>query len=78
MNAPNSSQQAEVQVSADKVATAAATPLARFVPTASAVSDQTVDEWVEREQRRGRSSIKIGAVLLVAVSLASLAFGLLL
>jgi len=38
----------------------ASTPLMRFVPAAAAVSDQTVDQWVEQELQRGRSRVRAG------------------
>ena len=39
-------------------------PLARFAPTAATVSDQTVDQWVEQELRRGRCRMRAGIAML--------------
>ncbi len=39
-------------------------PLTRFAPTAATVSDQTVDEWVAQELRRGRSRMRAGLAML--------------
>lgn len=54
------------------VATAASTPLGRFVPGASTVPDQMVDQWVEQELRRGRSSVRTGLVLLFCLAVAAI------
>jgi hypothetical protein len=42
----------------------ATSPLARFAPTAATVSDQTVDEWVEQELRRGHCRMRRGLAIL--------------
>jgi hypothetical protein len=66
MNAePN---QSELRDLAQHVATAAATPLTRFVPGASAVPDQTIDQWVEQELRRGRSSVRAGLAMFACLA----------
>lgn len=70
MSAQNTSQPSDIQALAGHVASAASTPLARLVPSASHDSDRGIDEWVEREQRRGRSSINTGLALLGIVALA--------
>ena len=60
--------QSELRDLAQHVATAAASPLARFVPDASAVPDQMVDQWVEQELRRGRSSVRAGLAMLACLA----------
>ena len=60
--------QSELRDLAQHVATAAATPLARFVPAASTVSDQTVDQWVEKELRRGRCRVRAGIIMLIGLA----------
>jgi hypothetical protein len=45
----------------------ASTPLARFVPGAAAVPDQTVDEWVEQELQRGRRRVRAGLAMLACL-----------
>ncbi len=47
-------------------------PLARFVPTAAAISDQTIDRWVEQELRRGRSRVRAGVAMLVLLAVAAI------
>jgi hypothetical protein len=42
----------------------ATSPLARFAPTAAMVPDQTVDEWVEQELRRGDCRMRAGLAML--------------
>jgi hypothetical protein len=49
----------------------APTPLARFVPTAAAVSDQTVDQWVEQELQRGRRGVRAGLTMLALFAVAA-------
>jgi hypothetical protein len=56
---------------AEHVPMSRSTPLARLVPSAPAVADQSIDEWVEREQRRGRCSIAVGMTILAAGVLAT-------
>lgn len=56
--------QSELRDMAQHVATAASTPLGRFAPGVSAVPDQMVDQWVEQELRRGRSSVRAGLAML--------------
>lgn len=50
------------------VAATASTPLTRFAPGASAVPDQMIDQWVEQELRRGRSSVRAGLAMLVCLA----------
>ena len=50
----------------------ATSPLARFAPTAATVSDQTVDQWVERELRRGRCRMRAGLAMLAFLAGASI------
>jgi hypothetical protein len=57
---------------AQQVATAAATPLARFAPGASTVPDQMVDQWVEQELRRGRSSVRAGLAMLACLAVVAI------
>ena len=52
---------------AQHVATATS-PLARFVPTAATVSDQTVDQWMEQELRRGRCRVRAGLAMLALLA----------
>jgi hypothetical protein len=56
---------------AQHVATATS-PLARFVPTTAAVPDQTVDQWVEQELRRGRCRVRAGLVMLALLAVAAI------
>lgn len=67
------SKQSDIQTLAPQAAAAGSTPLSRLVPSASAVSDRSIDEWVEREQRRGRCSVKLGVAVLAGISLAAIA-----
>jgi hypothetical protein len=60
--------QSELRDLAQHVAATASTPLARFVPGASAVPDQTIDQWVEQELRRGRSSVRAGLAMLACLA----------
>ncbi|WP_119303363.1 hypothetical protein [Dongia deserti] len=73
MSAQDSAKQTDRQAVAEHVAAAVTTPLARLVPSASAVPDPSIDAWVEREQRRGRSSIKVGLTILGVACLAGIA-----
>jgi len=50
----------------------ASTPLARFVPAAAAVPDQTVDQWVEEELQRGRYRMRAGLAVLVVVAVVAI------
>jgi hypothetical protein len=56
--------QPELRDLAQHVGATASTPLARFAPSASAVPDQMVDQWVEQELRRGRGSVRAGLAML--------------
>jgi hypothetical protein len=56
---------------AQHIATATS-PLARFVPTAAAVPDQTVDQWVEQELRRGRCRVRAGLAMLALLAVAAI------
>jgi hypothetical protein len=60
--------QSELRELAQHVATAAASPLTRFVPDASAIPDQMVDQWVKQELRRGRSSVRAGLAMLACLA----------
>ena len=61
--------QSELRDLAQYVATAAAaSPLTRLVPGASVVPDQVVDQWVEQELRRGRSSVRAGLAMLACLA----------
>lgn len=73
MTVQPSSKQSDIAALAEHVAMTTATPLARLVPSASAVPDRSIDEWVEREQRRGRCSIAVGLTILAVVVLAAAA-----
>ena len=64
--------QSELQDLAQHVATAASTPLARFVPSASMVPDQMVEQWVEQELRRGHSSVQAGLAVLVCLAVVAI------
>ena len=64
--------QSELRDLAQHVAATASTPLARFVPGASAVPDQMVDQWVEQELRRGRSSVRAGLAMLACIAVAAI------
>lgn len=61
-------QPTEVQALAREVAVAASTPLARFVPSAPAHSDPSIDRWVEREQRRCRKCVPVALTILGLLS----------
>ena len=56
----------------EHVAATASTPLVRFVPGASAVPDQMVDQWVEQELRRGRSSVRAGLAMLACLAVVAI------
>jgi hypothetical protein len=58
------------------VAATASTPLARFVPGASAVPDQMIDQWVEQELRRGRSSMRAGLAMLACLAVVAIPLAL--
>jgi hypothetical protein len=64
--------QSELGEMTQHVATAAPTPLARFVPGASTVPDLMIDQWVEQELRRGRSSVRAGLVTLVCLAVVAI------
>jgi hypothetical protein len=64
--------QSELREMTQHVATAASTPLARFVPGASTVPDQLVDQWVEQELRRGRSGVRAGLVMLACLAVVAI------
>jgi hypothetical protein len=63
--------QSDIPNLAQHVTTAPSTPLARFVPGASIVSDQTVDQWVEQELRRGRCRVRAGLAMLGFLAMAA-------
>ena len=48
------------------------TPLMRFVPAAAVVSDQTVDQWVERELQRGRRRVRTGLAVLAVLAMVAI------
>lgn len=50
----------------------ASTPLARFVPAAAAVPDETVDQWVEQELQRGRRRVRAGLAMLSLLAVAAI------
>jgi hypothetical protein len=60
--------QSELREMTHHVAATASTPLARFVPGASTVPDQMVDQWVEQELRRGRSSVRASLAVLACLA----------
>lgn len=64
--------QSELRDVAQHVAATASTPLARFVPGASAVPDQMVDRWVDQELRRGRSSVRAGLAMLACLAVVAI------
>lgn len=64
--------QSELREMTQHVAATASTPLARFVPGASAVPDQMVDQWVEQELRRGRSSVRAGLAMLACLAVVAI------
>ena len=53
-------------------AATATSPLARFVPTAATVPDQTVDQWVEQELRRGRCRVRAGLAMLALLAVVAI------
>ena len=53
-------------------AATATSPLARFVPTAATVPDQTVDQWVELELRRGRCRVRAGLAMLALLAVVAI------
>ena len=50
----------------------ASTPLMRFVPAAAVVSDQTVDQWVEQELKRGRRRVRAGLAMLAILAMVAI------
>jgi hypothetical protein len=48
-------------------------PIARFVPTAAAVADRIVDQWVAEELQRGRRRVRAGLAMLACVAVAAIA-----
>lgn len=60
--------QSELREMTQHVVAAASTPLARFVPGASTVPDQMIDQWVEQELRRGRSRVRAGLAMLACLA----------
>jgi hypothetical protein len=68
--------QSELRDLAQHVAAAVASPLTRFVPGASAVPDQMVDQWVEQELRRGRSSMRAGLAMLACLAVVAIPLAL--
>ena len=50
----------------------ASTPLMRFVPAAAVVSDQTVDQWVEQELKRGRGRVRAGLAMLAILAMVAI------
>jgi hypothetical protein len=63
--------QAALPELAQHVATATS-PLARFVPAAAAVPEQTVDQWVEQELRRGRCRVRAGLAMLALLAVVAI------
>ena len=53
-------------------AATATSPLARFVPTAATVPDQTVDQWVEQELKRDRRRVRTGVAMLVCLAVVAI------
>ena len=53
-------------------AATATSPLARFVPTAATVADQTVDQWVELELKRDRRRVRTGVAMLVCLAVVAI------
>jgi hypothetical protein len=45
---------------------------ARLVPTASAVPDRTIDEWVERELQHGRCRVRAGLAILACIAVVAI------
>jgi hypothetical protein len=66
----------ELRQMTQNVAATASTPLARFVPGASAVPDQMIDQWVEQELRRGRSSMRAGLAMLACLAVVAIPLAL--
>jgi hypothetical protein len=50
----------------------ASTPFMRFVPAAAVVSDQTVDQWVEQELKRGRRRVRAGLAMLAILAMVAI------
>ena len=48
------------------------TPIARFVPGAAPVPDQTVDQWVEQELPGGRRRVRAGLVMLALLAVVAI------
>ena len=71
MSVDHTNLQADLPDPAQNVATATS-PLARFVPSAAAVPDQMVDQWVELELRRGRSRIRAGITMLALLAVVAI------
>lgn len=65
-------QPTEAEALAREVAVSASTPLARFVPSARAHSDPSIDRWVEREQRRCRKCKAAGLTIVGLLSVAAI------
>ena len=63
--------QAALPELAQHVATATS-PLTRFVPAAAAVPEQTVDQWVEQELRRGRCRVRAGLAMLALLAVVAI------
>jgi hypothetical protein len=71
MDAQPIHHQADLGDLAQHVASAS-TPITRFVPSAATVSDQTVDQWVEQELRRGRCRVRAGLAMLALLAVAAI------
>jgi hypothetical protein len=71
MSVDHTHLQADLPDMAQHVATATS-PLARFMPNASAVPDQTVDQWVEQELRRGRTRVRAGLAMLALLAVVAI------
>lgn len=67
-------QSTEAQALAREVAVSVSPPLARFVPSAPAHSDPSIDRWVEREQRRCRKCKPAVLMILVLLAVAAILF----
>ncbi|HKP27380.1 MAG TPA: hypothetical protein VJV39_26165 [Dongiaceae bacterium] len=70
MNIEPTQQQAYLGEVTQHVTTS--TPLMRFVPAAAAVSDETVDQWVEQELQRGRSRVRAGVAVLAVLAVVAI------
>jgi hypothetical protein len=70
MNAQHAHHQAGFGEPAQQIATS--TPIARFVPTAAAVADQTVEQWVEQELQRGRCRVRAGLAMLACLAVVAI------